>query len=47
MDATNLIAGARLLATQPTALGVAQIAFMNAGGLRNPGFVKPEAATYP
>lgn len=47
MDAGDLIADAQLLATQPAALGGAQIAFMNAGGVRNPGFVKPASATYP
>jgi 5'-nucleotidase len=47
MEAGDLIADAQLAATQPTALGGAQIAFMNAGGVRNPGFVKPTAATYP
>ena len=47
MEAGDLIADAQLAATQPTALGGAQIAFMNAGGVRSPGFVKPAAATYP
>jgi 5'-nucleotidase len=47
MEAGDLIADAQLAATQPAALGGAQIAFMNAGGVRNPGFVKPTAATYP
>jgi len=44
--AGNLIADAQLMATQPTALGSAQIAFMNPGGVRSPGFVSV-AATYP
>jgi len=39
MEAGDLIADAQLAATQPAALGGAQIAFMNAGGVRNPGFV--------
>jgi 5'-nucleotidase len=47
MEAGDLIADAQLLATQPVSLGGAQIAFMNAGGVRNPGFVKPASATYP
>jgi len=47
MDAGDLIADAQLLATQPAALGGAQIAFMNAGGVRTPGFVKPSSATFP
>ena len=41
MEAGDLIADAQLLATQPAAVGGAQFAFMNAGGVRNPGFVKP------
>lgn len=47
MAAGDLIADAQLAATQPTTLGGAQIAFMNAGGVRSPGFVKPSAGTYP
>lgn len=47
MPAGDLIADAQLAATQPAALGGAQIAFMNAGGVRNPGFVKPTGASYP
>ncbi|CAD5372545.1 5'-nucleotidase [Rubrivivax sp. A210] len=47
MEAGDLIADAQLQATQPAAVGGAQIAFMNAGGVRNPGFVKPAAAVYP
>jgi 5'-nucleotidase len=47
MQAGDLIADAQLLATQPANVGGAQIAFMNAGGVRNPGFVKPAAAAYP
>ncbi|MGJ7512019.1 bifunctional metallophosphatase/5'-nucleotidase, partial [Variovorax sp. GT1P44] len=46
MPAGSLIADAQLQATQPAALGGAVVAFMNAGGVRNPGFVNP-AATYP
>ena len=44
MEAGDLIADAQLAATQPASLGGAQIAFMNAGGVRSPGFV---AASYP
>lgn len=47
MEAGDLIADAQLQATQPAALGGAVMAFMNAGGVRSPGFVKPAAATYP
>jgi 5'-nucleotidase len=47
MQAGDLIADAQLQATQPAGLGGAVMAFMNAGGVRNPGFVKPAAATYP
>jgi len=51
MPAGDLIADAQLAATQPALLGGAQIAFMNAGGVRNPGFVTatnvyPYALTY-
>jgi 5'-nucleotidase len=46
MPAGDLIADAQLAATQPAALGGAQIAFMNAGGVRNPGFA-PAGVTYP
>ncbi|HEX5354715.1 MAG TPA: bifunctional metallophosphatase/5'-nucleotidase [Aquabacterium sp.] len=45
MEAGDLIADAQLAATQPASLGGAQIAFMNAGGVRNPGFVS--TGTYP
>ena len=38
MPAGSLIADAQLQATQPAALGGAAIAFMNAGGVRSPGF---------
>jgi len=38
MPAGNLIADAQLQATQPAALGSAVAAFMNPGGVRNPGF---------
>ena len=47
MQAGDLIADAQLQATQPAALGGASIAFMNAGGVRSPGFVKPAGASYP
>lgn len=47
MDAGDLIADAQLLATQPAPLGGASIAFMNAGGVRNPGFVATGGASYP
>ena len=46
MPAGDLIADAQLMATQPASLGGAQIAFMNAGGVRSPGFVSA-ASTYP
>ena len=45
--AGSLIADSQLQATQPAALGGAQIAFMNAGGVRSPGFVPPAGATPP
>jgi 5'-nucleotidase len=41
MPAGDLIADAQLQSTQPTSLGGAVMAFMNAGGVRNPGFVGP------
>ena len=44
--AGDLIADAQLAATQPAALGGAQIAFMNVGGVRSPGFVSA-ASAYP
>ena len=47
MQAGDLIADAQLQATQPASLGGAVMAFMNAGGVRNPGFVKPAAASFP
>jgi len=48
MPAGDLIADAQLKATQPAALGGAVIAFMNAGGVRNPGFVSPASpVVYP
>jgi 5'-nucleotidase len=46
MPAGSLIADAQLQATQPAALGGAVMAFMNAGGVRNPGFAIAGAA-YP
>ena len=45
--AGSLIADTQLRATQPPAFGGAQIAFMNAGGVRSPGFVPPAGATAP
>jgi len=46
MEAGDLIADAQLAATQPAGVGAAQIAFMNAGGVRSPGFVS-SAGAYP
>ena len=46
MRAGSLIADAQLMATQPASLGGAQIAFMNAGGVRSPGFLSA-ASAYP
>jgi 5'-nucleotidase len=46
MPAGALIADAQLAATQPAALGGAVMAFMNPGGVRNPGFAFA-GATYP
>jgi len=46
MEAGDLIADAQLAATQPAALGGAVMAFMNAGGVRNPGFVST-SGSYP
>jgi 5'-nucleotidase len=45
--AGSLIADSQLHATQPATLGGAQIAFMNPGGVRSPGFVAPAGATAP
>jgi 5'-nucleotidase len=47
MDAGDLIADAQLQATSAPSQGGAVAAFMNACGVRNPGFVKPASATYP
>jgi 5'-nucleotidase len=47
MPAGSLIADAQLAATQPAELGGAVMAFMNAGGVRNPGFVAPAGGSYP
>ena len=47
MPAGDLIADAQLQATQPASLGGAVIAFMNAGGVRNPGFAPAGAAPIP
>jgi len=46
MAAGDLIADAQLAATQPAALGGAVMAFMNPGGVRNPGFAFA-GAVYP
>ncbi|URI07609.1 bifunctional metallophosphatase/5'-nucleotidase [Aquincola tertiaricarbonis] len=46
MPAGDLIADAQLQATQPAGLGGAVMAFMNPGGVRNPGFVNA-AGSYP
>jgi 5'-nucleotidase len=49
MLAGDLIADAQFAATQPAQFGGAQLAFMNAGGVRNPGFVAgpfPHDITY-
>ncbi len=46
MPAGDLIADAQLQATQPAPVGGAVAAFMNAGGVRNPGFAVANAA-YP
>jgi 5'-nucleotidase len=46
MEAGDLIADAQLQATQPAPLGSAVIAFMNAGGVRNPGFLS-SSGSYP
>jgi 5'-nucleotidase len=49
MPAGDLIADAQLQATQPAALGGAVVAFMNPGGVRNPGFTAnayPHNVTY-
>ena len=45
--AGSLIADSQLQATQPAALGGAQIAFMNPGGVRSPGFVPPAGGSAP
>ncbi|MDC8785852.1 bifunctional metallophosphatase/5'-nucleotidase [Roseateles koreensis] len=47
MEAGDLIADAQLQATQPAPLGGAVMAFMNAGGVRSPGFVKSASGSYP
>jgi 5'-nucleotidase len=47
MAAGSLIADAQLQATQPANLGGASIAFMNAGGVRSPGFIASAGASYP
>ena len=45
--AGSLIADTQLQATQPAALGGAQIAFMNSGGVRSPGYVPAGDAKAP
>ena len=45
--AGSLIADSQLQATQPAALGGGQIAFMNPGGVRSPGFVPPAGVSAP
>ncbi len=47
MLAGSAIADAQLAATQSAALGGAQIAFMNEGGVRQPGFVPAAGASLP
>jgi 5'-nucleotidase len=44
MPAGDLIADAQLAATAPAGFGNAVIAFMNRGGVRNPGFTYPSSA---
>jgi 5'-nucleotidase len=44
MPAGELIADAQLAATAPKGFGEAVIAFMNPGGVRNPGFTYPSSA---
>jgi 5'-nucleotidase len=44
MPAGELIADSQLLATAPVGFGEAVIAFMNPGGVRNPGFTFPSSA---
>ena len=46
MEAGDLIADAQFAATAPAGFGGAEIAFMNPGGVRNPGF-DTAGATYP
>jgi 5'-nucleotidase len=49
MPAGALIADAQYLATQPAGFGNAEVAFMNPGGVRNPGFTTapfPHDVTY-
>ncbi|MGA0609242.1 bifunctional metallophosphatase/5'-nucleotidase [Caldimonas sp. KR1-144] len=43
MPAGELIADSQLQATAPAGFGNAQIAFMNPGGVRNPGFTYPSS----
>lgn len=43
VPAGELIADAQLAATQPQGFGEATIAFMNRGGVRNPGFTFPQS----
>jgi 5'-nucleotidase len=45
MPAGNLIADSQLAATRPDGFGKAVIAFMNGGGVRNPGFTFDQSTT--
>jgi 5'-nucleotidase len=47
MPAGSLVADAQLRATQASALGGAQIALMNPGGVRSPGFLPPPGTQPP
>jgi 5'-nucleotidase len=47
MPAGSLVADAQLRATQASAAGGAQVALMNSGGVRSPGFVPPPGTAAP
>jgi 5'-nucleotidase len=47
MPAGSLVADAQLRATQASALGGAQVALMNPGGVRSPGFLPPPGTKPP
>jgi 5'-nucleotidase len=47
MPAGSLVADAQLRATQASALGSAQVALMNPGGVRSPGFLPPPGTRPP